>query len=68
MANWLLYHGLGRYGMHAAAEKLKKDALQLMADQGFREAYHPVTGNTVPDADIPDLTAAAFCAYWLNEA
>jgi hypothetical protein len=68
MANWLLSHGLERYGMYNAAEQLKKDALQLMSDHGFREAYHPVGGTPVVDSAAPDLTAAALCAYWLSTA
>lgn len=66
LANWLLFHGLERYGMFAAAEKLKTDARYLMEKRGFLKAYHPTDTAHEPALDVEDLTAAALCAYWLS--
>lgn len=65
LAHWFLSHGLERYGMFAAAEKLKMEALQLMQQIGFLEAYHSQQEGGEPALDIRHLTAAALCIHWL---
>lgn len=39
--NWLLYHGLRRYGYDAQAARIKSDSFELMRRHGFREYYNP---------------------------
>jgi hypothetical protein len=42
--NWLISGGLRRYGFGAFAEAIRSATLALIRSQGFREYYHPVTG------------------------
>lgn len=39
--NWLLYHGLKRYGMEDLAERVKSDSLSLIEQFGFFEYFDP---------------------------
>jgi len=39
--NWMLFHGLNRYGHHAIAEKLRSDSLELVRQYGFWEYFNP---------------------------
>lgn len=39
--NWMLYHGLRRYGMNALAEQVRSDAFELVRRFGFWEYYNP---------------------------
>ena len=39
--NWLLYHGLKRYGMEELAERVKSDSLSLIEQFGFFEYFDP---------------------------
>lgn len=39
--NWLLYHGLRRYGMEDLAERVKSDSLSLIEQFGFFEYFDP---------------------------
>jgi neutral trehalase len=39
--NWLLYHGLLRYGFGRLAEKVRKDTLELLEQYGFYEYFDP---------------------------
>jgi len=39
--NWLLYHGLKRYGYDVLAKRVKSDSFELMRRFGFWEYYHP---------------------------
>lgn len=39
--NWMLYHGLKRYGQQHLAARLKSDALELVYRHGFWEYYNP---------------------------
>lgn len=43
-ANWLLYHGLRRYGFTGAATQLRTTMIELARRGGFSEHYHPRTG------------------------
>jgi hypothetical protein len=42
--NWLISAGLRRYGSDAYAGAIRAATLALIRSQGFREYYHPVTG------------------------
>lgn len=42
--NWLIYMGLRRYGYAALASELAERSLALVAQGGFWEYYHPLTG------------------------
>jgi hypothetical protein len=39
--NWMLYHGLQRYGRPELADRLRHDALELVRRHGFWEYYNP---------------------------
>jgi neutral trehalase len=39
--NWLLYHGLNRYGFHSLAERIRSDSFELIRRYGFWEYYNP---------------------------
>ncbi len=39
--NWLIYHGLRRYGFTEVADKLKSDTLDLLEECGFYEYFDP---------------------------
>jgi Trehalase len=43
-ANWLLYHGLLRYGFAAEAAALRGAMIELARRGGFSEHYNPMTG------------------------
>lgn len=40
--NWMLYHGLNRYGFVAEAAQVKKETLLLIEENGFYEYFNPV--------------------------
>jgi len=42
--NWFIYKGLKRYGFDDVAEELKVKSIALIEKSGFREQYHPDTG------------------------
>jgi glycogen debranching enzyme len=42
--NWLLMHGLRRYGFETHAAKLESTCLRLVETSGFHEYFHPLTG------------------------
>lgn len=42
--NWLLMHGLRRYGFEAQARRLRETILTLIETSGFYEYFHPSTG------------------------
>ena len=44
VTNWLLYHGLLRYGYTQAAQSLAADSRALLETQGFREYFDPRDG------------------------
>ncbi|MEX0288946.1 MAG: trehalase family glycosidase [Flavobacteriaceae bacterium] len=37
--NWILFHGLNRYGYHSLAERIKSDSLALIEKNGFFEYF-----------------------------
>ena len=43
--NWLISRGLRRYRADAYADAIRAATLALVAREGFREYYHPVTGD-----------------------
>lgn len=44
MTNWLMIHGLQRYGFHAQARELLASSLELLDGRGLREYYDPHDG------------------------
>jgi len=42
--NWLLMHGLRRYGYGEQADKLEATIVHLVETSGFHEYFHPTTG------------------------
>lgn len=42
--NWFVYKGLVNYGFNDIAERVKDSSLKLIKRSGFREYYHPHTG------------------------
>lgn len=51
-SNWLVYHGLKRYGRHSEAMQLRRDSLRLLRRSGFREYYNPLTGQGLGAQDF----------------
>lgn len=43
--NWIIAHGLRRYGYHAQADALVRDSLALVEQSGFREYFDPRDGS-----------------------
>ncbi len=43
--HWFLYHGLMRYGFTAEAASIKEKSVALIKRSGWRENYHPETGD-----------------------
>ena len=39
--NWIIYHGLLRYGFESQAENVKADTLKLVESYGLFEYFHP---------------------------
>lgn len=42
--NWLLYHGLRRYGFSKYAQRVRQSSIELVQQHGFYEYYNPLTG------------------------
>ena len=42
--NWMVLHGLRAYGFEDAAQVIAARTVQLVRNAGFREYFHPVTG------------------------
>lgn len=42
--NWFIFKGLRNYGFNDEAELIKQASLQLIEKSGFREQFHPHTG------------------------
>jgi glycogen debranching enzyme len=42
--NWFIYKGLMRYGKTKEAGKIRQSSLELLEKSGFREQFHPETG------------------------
>lgn len=42
--DWLLYHGLRRYGMFEYAQRIRSSIFDLVQQEGFYEYFHPLTG------------------------
>jgi Trehalase len=42
--DWLLYHGLLRYGFGAYAQRVRQAMIDLVRQSGFYEYFHPQTG------------------------
>ncbi len=43
--NWMLHHGLHRYGFNREADKLKQDTLDLLSEVGLFEYFNPSPRN-----------------------
>jgi glycogen debranching enzyme len=50
--NWFAYRGLMRYGFHKEAETIKERSIMLLARSGFREYFHPMTGEGMGARDF----------------
>lgn len=50
--NWIIYHGLSRYGFIDAAEKIKESSMALIEKSGFREHFNPETGGGLGAKDF----------------
>jgi len=42
--HWFIYQGLKRYDFDELAEDLQKNSINLLNQSGFREQYHPTSG------------------------
>ncbi|MBR9920762.1 MAG: glycoside hydrolase [Bacteroidetes bacterium] len=67
--NWLLYRGLLRYDMVEAAERVRTDSLQLLANHGFFEYFDPRRNQQGPAAygTKQFSWSAALCLDFLKE-
>ena len=52
LPNWFVHKGLSRYGFTDAAGLLKEQTLALLERSGFREQYHPETGEGMGAKDF----------------
>lgn len=50
--NWFVHRGLVRYGFHEEAALIAKGSRDLLAKSGFREQYHPLTGEGMGAQDF----------------
>lgn len=50
--HWLIAEGLRAYGYQALALELREKSLRLIAENGFREYYHPETGRGMGAEDF----------------
>mgnify|MGYP006278455547 CR=1 FL=1 len=57
--NWLLRHGLERYGFQEKADTVREDVIELVRRWGFREYYDPFQGTGYGTGDF-SWTAALF--------
>ncbi|MGH8981511.1 MAG: MGH1-like glycoside hydrolase domain-containing protein [Acidimicrobiales bacterium] len=64
--NWLLIDGLRRYGYHPEADSLRLSTLAVVEKSGFREYYHPRTGDPAGANDFS--WTAALVVDLLTEA
>lgn len=70
--NWLLYHGLMRYGKKDLAQRVKDDSLSLIEQYGFYEYFDPRPG-IAPEAgglgaDDFSWTAAVYLDWTYNDS
>ena len=70
--NWLLFHGLLRYGFDETAAKVKADSLELLMRYGFFEYFnplkHPPEGETVGYGSHIFSWSAALLIDWMQTA
>ncbi len=50
--HWFIYKGLKRYGFKGEAEMIKAKTTKLIEKSGFREQYHPETGDGLGAEDF----------------
>ena len=43
--NWILFHGFNRYGFIDISQKIKKDSIDLIENEGFYEYFDPTNKN-----------------------
>jgi neutral trehalase len=69
--NWMLYHGLKRYGFAMEAEQVKRDTLYLIEQAGFYEYFDPRSETKDKDrglgGDHFSWTAALYLDFMDNE-
>ena len=63
IVNWMIADGLAAYGRADLAERLRRDALELVATSGFWEYFDPVTGEGLGGAAF--TWTAATTLFWL---
>lgn len=68
--NWMLYHGLRRYGYHAEADQLRDASLQLVQQHGCHEYFYPYADAAEPRGLGTDAFSwtAALVMDWLQES
>ncbi len=62
--NWLVSHGLARYGYEGLAEQIKQHSVDLMIRSGFREYYDPRDGSGCGSIDFSWSAALAIDWLW----
>lgn len=62
--NWMLFHGLRRYGFDDKADSVRNDIVELARRNGFYEYFDPITGKAYGSKDF-SWSAALFldCLY-----
>jgi neutral trehalase len=70
--NWMLYHGLRRYGFNKEAERLRKDSIDLIKRYGMYEYFDArPEGEALEQrgigADLFSWTAALYLDFTYNE-
>jgi len=50
--NWFVCRGLEKYGFDSEAEVIKSKSIKLLEQSGFREYYHPLTGEGMGACDF----------------
>ncbi|HZQ08443.1 MAG TPA: trehalase family glycosidase [Anaerolineae bacterium] len=63
--NWLFALGLERYSLNDALEHLRRDSLELIQTQGFREYYDPRNGEGLGAQDFS--WTAALALEWTSD-
>ena len=64
--NWLLMHGLERYGFEKEAERLRRTIVELVGREGFFEYFDPLTGEG-HGSDFFSWTAALLLDVMAND-
>ena len=62
IVNWMIADGLAAYGRADLARRLRKDALELVRQNGFFEYFDPITGEGLGGANFTWTAAATL--FW----